>query len=89
MLDFSQRIRHLHVSVGPAAGGDLRRESQFVFTCADTAARPISLIMPMDAMAAVMADPARKKRFDRRMLQPLIEEWRASMAVYRPSPVSS
>jgi len=47
MLDFSERIRELQVAVAAAAGGTLRRESQFRFTYDAEAHRPISLIMPL------------------------------------------
>ena len=47
MLDFGERIKHLEIEVDGAAGGDLRRESQFRFTYADEAAEPVSLIMPV------------------------------------------
>ncbi len=47
MLEFSERIKQLEINVDRAAGGCLRRESQFRFTYADEAPEPVSLIMPL------------------------------------------
>lgn len=47
MLDFSERVKHLEVSVAGRCGGDLRREAQYRFAYAHDAREPVSLIMPL------------------------------------------
>jgi len=44
-------------------------------------AEPVARVR--DAMASVLAEHVDRTRFDPRMLEPLTEEWRASMDVYR------
>ena len=47
MIDFSQKVRRLEVSVDRHSGGELVRASQYQFNYSHEAKQPISLIMPL------------------------------------------